>query len=67
MDTKINLRLDKSRKLDNAAHIMFAASVLSTIIIYHTPNKSAYPFLFPLSLAVGGMTCKVWSDHLDSD
>jgi hypothetical protein len=65
VDTKINLRLEKSRKLDNLAHLMFAASVVSTIIIYHTPNKHISPFIIPASLAIGGMGVKVWADHYD--
>jgi len=65
VDTKINLRLKKYEKLNNIAHIMFAASVVSSIIIYNIPNKHISPFIIPASLAIGGMGVKVWADRYD--
>jgi len=63
----INLNIIKAKRLNSAAHLMFAASVLSSIVIYHTSPTSASPFLIPASLAIGGMGLHIRSSHFEPE
>ena len=52
----INLNLEKVNKIDNAAHIMFVAAVVSTISIYQLNPKSAAIFILPATLSAGSIS-----------
>jgi hypothetical protein len=52
----INLNIIKAKRLNTAGHLIFASSILSTIVFYHTNPKTATLFVIPATLCVGGMS-----------
>jgi len=51
---KVNLRIKKKEKLETIANVMFAAGVLSTMVMYNIEPKAPMVFIVPVSLCVGG-------------
>lgn len=64
--TTINLRLNKIERLNTTSHLLFAAGVVSTMVIYNLNNKSPMMFVVPLGFCLSGMGLHIYQSHLES-
>lgn len=62
----INLHLPKIEKLNTTSHLLFASSVISTMILYNLNQKPPILFGVPLGLCLGGMSTHIYMSHLES-
>ena len=63
--SKINLHLDKLKKVETTYHLLFAAGVVSSMVMYSLDQKVPLLFGVPLGLCLSGMGLSIYHSRLE--
>ena len=63
---QINLHLTEIKRLNTTSHLLFAAGVVSTIVLYNIEPKTPMMFIVPLSFCLTGMGIHMYQSHLEN-
>ena len=63
--SKINLHLDKLKRVETTYHLLFAAGVVSSMVMYSLDQKVPVLFGVPLGLCLSGMGLSIYHSRLE--
>ena len=64
---KVDLKLNEINRLNTSSHLLFAAGVISTMVIYNLNNKPLMAFAVPLGFCLSGMGTHIYMSHLEKN
>lgn len=63
--SKINLHLHKLKRIETTYHLLFAAGVVSSMVMYSLDQKVPVLFGVPLGLCLSGMGLSIYHSKLE--